>query len=76
MRSRMSSNLDLSEPELSELSDLELKKIAIFDFVHNLVSANIHQSAPILVKIYMTNRSRIHLIMGLIGPEHLELFAL
>ena len=75
-RSRMSSIMDLIGPELSELSVLELEKFAIIDFIYNSASANINQSAPNLVTIYMTNRSRISLIMGIIGPEHLESFAL
>ena len=67
--------MDLNGPELSELYPLT-RKCAIFDFVYNPASANIDQSAPNLVTIHMTNRSRISLIMCLIGPEHLELFAL
>ena len=53
-----------------------IKKIAIFHFVYALVSTNINQSAPKLVKVYMTVRSRLSLIMGQIGQERLELFAL
>ena len=46
------------------------------DFLlYTLASTNINQSAPNLVKVYMTIRSRMSSIMGLIGPEHLELFA-
>ena len=44
--------------------------------VYTLASTNINQSAPNLVKIYMTIRSRMSSIMDLIGLEHLELFAL
>ena len=68
IRSQMSCIMDLIGPELFELSVLELEKNAIFDFVYNPASANIDQSAPNLVT--MTNRSRISLIMGIIGPEH------
>ena len=39
-------------------------------------STNINQSAPNIVRIYMTLRSWMSLIMGLIGHEQHELFAL
>ena len=56
----------------------------MFDFVHNPASADINQSvpnlvnqsAPNLVTVYMTNRSQISLIIDIIRPEHLEVFAL
>ena len=48
----------------------------IFDFVYTLASANINQSAPYLVTIYITLRPRMSSIMGIIGPEHLKFFAL
>ena len=41
-----------------------------------LASTNINQSAPNLVKIYMTLRSWMSSIMGLIGLKKCELFAL
>ena len=44
-------------PEHLELFALELGKIAEFDFVYTLVSTNINQSVPNLVKINMTIRS-------------------
>ena len=44
--------------------------------VYTLASTNINQSAPNLGKIYITIRSRMSSIMGLIGPEYPELFAL
>ena len=44
--------------------------------VYTLASTNINQSAPNLFKIYMTIRSRMSSILGLTGPETLELFAL
>ena len=53
-----------------------IRKIAIFDFVYSLASTVINQSAPILVKQYKAIRSRVSTIMGGIGPEQLELFAL
>ena len=56
------------EPERPELFALEFGKIAESDFVYTVVSTNIDQSAPNLVKMYMTLRSRMSLIMDLIGP--------
>ena len=44
--------------------------------VYTLASTNINQSAPNLVQVYMTIRSRMSLIMELIGPELSELSAL
>ena len=45
-------------------------------FTRSLSSANLDQSAPNLVKIFMSNRIGMNSIMGPIGPEQLELFAL
>ena len=50
----MRSIMELIRPELSELSALNLEKFAIFDFVYILDSTNINQSAPNLVKMYVT----------------------
>ena len=44
------------KPEHPELLALEFGKIAEYDFVHTLSSANIEQSAPNLSKIFMSNR--------------------
>ena len=44
--------------------------------VNTLASTNINQSAPNLVKMYMTIRSRMNSIMELIGPKLSELSAL
>ena len=44
--------------------------------VYTLASTNINQSAPNLVQMYMTIRSRMSLIMELIGPQLSELSAL
>ena len=76
MRSHMSSIIGQIEPEHPELFALEFGKIAESDFVYTLASTNINQSAPNLVKVYVTIRSWISLIMDLIGPELSELFAL
>ena len=64
------------EPEHPELFALGFGKIAESDFVYTLSSTNINQSAPNLVKMYVTIRSQMKSIMGLIGPELYELFAL
>ena len=63
------------EPEHSQLFALELGKIAETDFVYTLASTNINQSAPNLVKMYVTIRSQMCSIMDLIGQELSELFA-
>ena len=64
------------EPEHPELFALEFGKIAEYDFVYTLSSTNIDQSAPNLVKVYMTIRSRMSLIMEVVEPELSELYAL
>ena len=76
MRAWMSSIMGQIEPEHSELFALEFGKIAESDFVYTLASTNIDQSAPNLVKMYMTIRSRMILIMDAIRPELFELSAL
>ena len=57
------------ESEHPEFFALEFGKIAESDFVYTQASANIDQSAPNLVKMYMTIKSQMSLIMDLIGPE-------
>ena len=64
------------EPEHPELFALEFGKLAEYDFVYSLSSTNINQSAPNLVQMYMTIRSRMSLIMKVIGPQLSELSAL
>ena len=76
MRARMSSIMGQIEPEHPELFALEFGKIAESDFVYTLVSTNIDQSAPNLVKMYMTLRSGMSSIMDLIRSELSELSAL
>ena len=65
----MSSIMGQIEPEHLELFALEFGKIAENDFVCTLSSTNINQSASNLIKVYMTIRSQMTLIMELIGPE-------
>ena len=72
----MSSIMGQIKPEHLELFALEFGKIAESDFVYTLASTNINQSAPNLVKMYVTTRSQMSSIMDLIGPELSELFAL
>ena len=64
------------KPEHQEFFALEFGKIAGTDFVYTLASTNINQSAPNLVKMYVTIRSQVNLIMDVIRPELSELFAL
>ena len=64
------------DPEHPELFALEFGKIGEYDFVYTLSSTNIDQSAPNLVKMYVIIRSRMSLIMDLIGPELSKLSAL
>ena len=76
MRARMSSIMGQIEPEHLELFALEFGKIDESDFVYTLVSTNIDQSTPNLVKMYMTLRSRMSSITDLFGPELSVLSAL
>ena len=76
MRARISSIMGQIGPEHPESLALEFGKIAESDFVYTLASTNINQSGPNLVKIYMTIRSRMSMIMDLIGPKLSELSAL
>ena len=76
MGSQISSIMGQIELEHPELFALEFGKIADYDFVYTLSSTNIDQSAPDLVKMYVTIISRMSLIMDLIRPELSELSAL
>ena len=58
IRSWMTSIMGQIEHEHPELFALEFGKIAEYDFVYTLSSANIDQSAPNLVKMYVIIRSR------------------
>ena len=73
MRARMSVIMAQIEAEHPELFALEFGKIAESYFVYTLASTNIDQSALNLVKMYMTIRYRMSMIMDLIGPELSEL---
>ena len=72
----MSSIMRQIEQEHRELFAHEFGKIAESDFVYNLASTNTNQSAPNLVRMYVTMRSRMTSIMDLIRREHPELSAL
>ena len=76
IKSQMSSILGQIESEHPKLFALEFEKIAESDFVYTLASTNIDQSTPNLVKMYITIRRRMSLIMNLIGQELSELSAL
>ena len=51
------------KPEHMELFALDLRKISASDFVYTLAFTNINQSAPNLVKMYVTIRSQMGLII-------------
>ena len=68
IKSRMSSIIGQIESENPELFALEFGKIAESDFVYTPASTNIDQSASNLVKMFMTIRSWMSLVMDLIGP--------
>ena len=57
------------ELEHPELFALEFGKITESDFVYTPASTNIDQSAPNLVKMYMTIRAWMSSIMDVIRPE-------
>ena len=76
IRAWMSLIMGQIEAEHPELLALKFGKIAESDFIYTLTSTNIDQLAPNLVKMYMTIRSRMSLIMDLIGPELSKLSAL
>ena len=63
LRSEMSSIMGQIEPEHPELFALDIGEIAEYDFVYTLVSTNINQSTPNLVKMYVIIRSQMSLIM-------------
>ena len=69
IKSLMSLIMVQIESEHPELFAVEFGKIAESDFVYTLASTNIDQSTPNLVKMYVTIRSQMSLIMDLIRPE-------
>ena len=69
LSSQMSSITGQIEAEHPELFACEFGKIAEYDFFYTLSSTNINQSAQNLVRMYVTIRSRITLIMDVIGSE-------
>ena len=76
IKSQMSLIIGQTESEHPKLFAREFGKIAESDFVYTIVFTNIDQSTPNLVKMCMTIRCRMSLIMDLIGPELYELSAL
>ena len=73
IKSQMNSIMGQMESEHPELFALEFRKIAESDFVYTPASTNIDQSAPNLVKMYMTLRSRMSSIIDVIRLELYEL---
>ena len=57
IKSQMSLIMGQIKPEHPELFALEIGKIAESDFVYTPASTNIDESAPKLVKMYVTVRS-------------------
>ena len=76
IKSWMSLIMGQIELEHFELFTLEFGIIAESDFVYTPASTNIDQSAPNLVKMYMTIRSRLSSIMDVIRPQLSELSTL
>ena len=76
MRAGMSLIMGQIEAEHPELFALEFGKIAESDFVYTLSSTNIDHLTPNLVKMCVTIRSWISLIMDLIRSELFKLSAL
>ena len=72
----MSSIMEQIELEHPELFALEFGKNAESDFVYTLASTNIDQSTPNLVKMYVTIRLWMSLIMDLTRLELFEISAL
>ena len=68
-RSQMSLIMGQIEAEHPELFALEFGKIAESDFFYTLASTDIYQSAPNLVKMYVTIRSQMSLIIDLVRRE-------
>ena len=69
IRSQMISIMEQIEPEHQELFVLEFGKIAESDIVYSLASTNINQSAPNLVKMYVTIRSRMKFNFSISRPD-------
>ena len=65
----MSSIMGQIQTEHPELFALEFGKIVETDFIYTLASTYINQSALHLVKMYVTIRSWMSLIMDLIKTE-------
>ena len=76
IKSRMSLIPGQIESEHPEFFALEFGRIAESDFVYTLASTNIDQSAPNLVRMYVTIRSCMSSIMDLIRPELFDSSAL
>ena len=76
MRAQMSLIMGQIEAEHPQLFALEFGKIAESDFVYTLASTNMDQSAPNLVKMYMTIRSRMSSKLSALEFENLPYLTL
>ena len=69
IKSRMNLIMGQIESEHPEFFALEFGKIWESDFIFTLASTNIEQSSPNVVKMYVSIRSRMTLIMDPIGAS-------
>ena len=76
IKSQISLIMGQIKSEHPELFAVEFGKIAESDFVYTPASTNINQSAPNLVRMYLTTRARMSSVMDLIRPKLFELSAL
>ena len=76
IKSQISLIMGQIKSEHPELFAVEFGKIAESDFVYTPASTNINQSAPNMVRMYLTTRARMSPVMDLIGPKLFELSAL
>ena len=76
IKSQMSFIMGQIESEHPELFALEFGKFSESDFVYTLASTNIDQSAPDLVKMYMTIGSGMSSIMDVSRQKISELSTL
>ena len=71
-----SPSVGVRRPSVVRLSSGRLSVVHSHFLVYTLASTNVNQSAPNLVQMYMTIRSRMSSIMELIEPQLFELSAL
>ena len=76
IRSLLSSIMGSIGLEQQDLFALYLQKIDELDFIYTLVSTDINQLAQNLLKMYVTKRSRVSLIVASIRRAQSELSTL